>query len=97
MKLFVFYIIQVRALFDDKGKRVHEAGPSIPVQVCFLLSYLLFFPPTRPINSYQLQFVLDFLLRGHGLTIGRSGSSCNFVEVYFSHSLEVAISDFFRW
>lgn len=24
---------KVRALFDDKGKRVHEAGPSIPVQV----------------------------------------------------------------
>lgn len=25
---------QVRALFDDNGKRVDEAGPSIPVQVC---------------------------------------------------------------
>jgi hypothetical protein len=24
----------VRALFDDGGKRVDEAGPSIPVQVC---------------------------------------------------------------
>jgi hypothetical protein len=24
----------VRALFDDGGKRVDEAGPSIPVEVC---------------------------------------------------------------
>lgn len=28
-----FMLRQVRALFDDKGKRVDEAGPSIPVQV----------------------------------------------------------------
>lgn len=25
---------QARALFDDKGKRIDEAGPSMPVQVC---------------------------------------------------------------
>lgn len=26
----------MRALFDDSGNRVDEAGPSIPVQVCIL-------------------------------------------------------------
>lgn len=59
----------MRALFDDKGKRVDEAGPSMPVQVCFLLLYLLFLPFTLPIKCPQLHLVLDFLLRGHGLTI----------------------------
>lgn len=27
-------LYQVRALFDDDGNRIDEAGPSIPVQVC---------------------------------------------------------------
>lgn len=31
---------QVRALFDDAGRRVDEAGPSIPVQVAYLLALL---------------------------------------------------------
>lgn len=30
---------QVRALFDDCGNRVDEAGPSIPVQVCVYSYY----------------------------------------------------------
>lgn len=37
------YLCQVRALFDDGGKRVDKAGPSLPVQVCgsFLLAFLI--------------------------------------------------------
>lgn len=36
--------VQVRALFDDGGNRVDEAGPSIPVQVCSSsLTYLFLF------------------------------------------------------
>ncbi|XP_031257050.1 translation initiation factor IF-2, chloroplastic-like [Pistacia vera] len=31
---------KVRALFDDGGNRVDEAGPSIPVQVCVVYSYI---------------------------------------------------------
>lgn len=30
---FLLCECQVRALFDDNGKQVDEAGPSIPVQV----------------------------------------------------------------
>lgn len=33
---------QVRALFDDKGKRVDEAGPSIPVQVFIVVKSTCF-------------------------------------------------------
>ena len=33
--MFFYSDGQVRALFDDGGNRVKEAGPSIPVQVYF--------------------------------------------------------------
>lgn len=33
---------QVRALFDDDGNRVNEAGPSIPVQVNYYLLMLYY-------------------------------------------------------
>ena len=34
---------QVRALFEDGGKRIDQVGPSIPVQVCYYsLSMLIF-------------------------------------------------------
>lgn len=32
---------QVRALFDDNGKRVDDAGPSIPIQVVAVM-YVLY-------------------------------------------------------
>ena len=41
-KRIIYLFGQVRALFDDGGKRVDEAGPSIPVQVRCLLFFFLF-------------------------------------------------------
>lgn len=44
----------MRALFDDGGNRVDEAGPSIPVQVC--RSYILLF------FCFKLSFILSVVL-----------------------------------
>lgn len=38
-----FFHEQVRAMFDDRGGRVDEAGPSMAVQVSFSVLVLIFF------------------------------------------------------
>lgn len=48
MGVFHFVHGQVRALFDDSGNRVDEAGPSIPVQVSKLFVFLLIYLSVLP-------------------------------------------------
>lgn len=52
---FLYGTCQVRALFDDGGSRVDEAGPSMPVQVCNSYFLILLWYLWLPFKAVTLE------------------------------------------